>query len=165
MKKCAVFGIAVLSTVIIIASAISHCQIPCGIYDDSMRFAMMREHCDTLEKSMNQINELSSAQPANYNQLVRWVNNKEQHADYLIDIITDYFMLQRVKLPESTDEAVVASYHKKLAVLHNILIAAMKCKQTTDPAHVAAIRQLVDEFEHLYFGKEAKEHMEHEHAH
>ena len=55
MKKIAATGIAVLTTVIIIASALSHCQIPCGIYGDSMRFSMMREDCDTLEKSMNQI--------------------------------------------------------------------------------------------------------------
>ena len=39
----------------------------------------------------------------------------------------------------------------------------MKCKQTTDIGHVANIRTLLDEFEDLYFGKDAKEHMEHEH--
>ena len=33
----------------------AHCQIPCGIYDDKMRFTMMAEHVTTIEKSMNQM--------------------------------------------------------------------------------------------------------------
>ena len=46
----------------------AHCQIPCGIYDDKARFATMREHVATIEKSMAQIVELGAT---NTNQSVR----------------------------------------------------------------------------------------------
>ena len=32
--------------------AFPHCQVPCGIYGDEMRFEMMDEDIDTIEKSM-----------------------------------------------------------------------------------------------------------------
>jgi len=75
----------------------SHCQIPCGIYGDSARFDMIAENITTIEKSMNQINELSAQQDRNANQIVRWVLNKEKHADDTAAIITSYFMAQRLK--------------------------------------------------------------------
>ena len=46
-----------------------------------MRVKMIAEHIQTIEKSMKQVVELGSQTPVNYNQLVRWVNNKEHHAD------------------------------------------------------------------------------------
>jgi nickel superoxide dismutase len=125
-------------------NAWAHCEIPCGIYDDHMRIHMIEEHITTIEKSMNQITELSGQTPVNYNQLVRWVTNKEHHADELQHIVTQYFMTQRIK-PEQKD------YEKKLSVLHKMLLAAMKCKQTTDLAHINTLRNLTQEFEGMYF--------------
>jgi len=43
-------------------------------------------------------------------------------------------------------------YAEKLAVLHKMLLAAMKCKQTTDLSNVNQLRSLLKEFEVLYFG-------------
>ena len=40
--------------------------------------------------------------------------------------------------------------------MHNMLIAAMKCKQTTDLSNVEALRSLLKEFEVLYFGHSDK---------
>jgi len=40
----------------------SHCEIPCGIYDDPMRLDMMAEHIGTIEKSMKQILYEAAAQ-------------------------------------------------------------------------------------------------------
>ena len=37
-------------------------------------------------------------------------------------------------------------------VLHQMLIAAMKCKQTTDTAHTDDLRKLLKDFEVYYFG-------------
>ena len=42
------------------ASVQAHCQIPCGIYGDEMRFQMLEEHITTIEKSMKLIGELSA---------------------------------------------------------------------------------------------------------
>ena len=141
------FQVLLLSSLICLAaaSALAHCEIPCGIYDDPMRIKMMAEHITTIEKSMNRIKALETTQPINYNQVVRWVMNKEHHADQLQEIVTQYFMTQRIK-PGSKD------YSKKLGLLHEMLIRAMKCKQTTDVSHVATLRKLLKEFEDLYFG-------------
>jgi nickel superoxide dismutase len=127
--------------------AAAHCEIPCGIYDDQMRIDMMLEHITTIEKSMKQIVALQDAKPANSNQLVRWVVNKENHADELQHIVSQYFMTQRIK-PDTE------AYAEKLALLHKMLVAAMKCKQTTDQEHVGELRKLVKEFSDVYFGKE-----------
>jgi nickel superoxide dismutase len=134
-----------LSLVFFISNLGAHCQIPCGIYDDQMRADLIAEHATTIEKSMQQIIALGKANPVNYNQLVRWVSNKEVHATRIQDIVSEYFMTQRIKPDQK-------KYTEKLTVLHKILLAAMKCKQTTDVSHVRDLRALLKEFEVLYFG-------------
>ena len=136
---------AVFMILIGASHAAAHCEIPCGIYDDQLRAHLMAEHGTTIEKSMKMIVKLSKADPVNYNQLVRWTNNKETHATQIQHIVSQYFMTQRIKPDQK-------KYTEKLAVLHKILISAMKCKQTTDPANVDTLRSLLKEFEILYFG-------------
>ena len=136
--------------------AAAHCQIPCGIYDDELRVQLMEEDITTIEKSMNEINTLGAATPVNYNQLVRWVMNKEEHAQKLQDIVTAYFMAQRIKPPtDHGDEKAMNEYLHKLALLHAIQIHAMKAKQSTDLGEVATLRDLVTQFRKAYFGEEA----------
>ena len=57
----------------------AHCQVPCGIYDDAVRIIQIREHVTTIEKAMNKIEQLTSEESSaqNINQLVRWINTKE----------------------------------------------------------------------------------------
>lgn len=131
--------------------AFAHCQIPCGIYTDEMRFAMIEEHLQTIEKSMAQIEELSAAAPVNYNQLVRWVTNKDTHAQEIQDIVNAYFLTQRIKPVAADAGEKYDEYVKSLELLHGLLVNAMKCKQTTDAANVAACRTLLEEFRKLYF--------------
>jgi len=146
MKKLILSIAAVLLPLSFAVSTVSaHCEIPCGIYDDQLRTQLIAEHATTIEKSMKQIMELGKANPANYNQLVRWVSNKEKHADEIQHIVSQYFMTQRIKPDQK-------KYSEKLIVLHKMLVAAMKCKQTTDLAHVNALRAHLKEFELLYFG-------------
>lgn len=135
--------LAAVLGVLVSARASAHCEIPCGIYDDQMRIQIIEEHITTIEKSMNQIVELSGKTPLDYNQLVRWITNKENHASELQQVVTQYFMTQRIK-PGAKD------YEKKLTVLQKMLLAAMKCKQTTDRTHVNELRSLTKEFEGLY---------------
>ena len=144
--------------------AFAHCEIPCGIYTDDMRFTMMRENITTLEKSMNQIRSLSTEPAVNMNQLVRWVNNKEEHADNLSDIVTQYFLKQRVKPAKQGDEAGMEKYQKQLMGLHQIMIHSMKAKQTLDQAHIDTLRKLVDDFEGSYFGKLEHKHLKEDHG-
>jgi nickel superoxide dismutase len=145
MKKILLSLITVmLPFVIFISDLGAHCQIPCGIYDDQLRTKLIAEHATTVEKSMNQIIELGKANPLNYNQLVRWVSNKESHATQIQDIVSEYFMAQRLKPDQK-------QYAEKLTILHKMLLAAMKCKQTTDVSHVNDLRTLLKDFEVLYF--------------
>jgi nickel superoxide dismutase len=129
----------------------SHCQIPCGIYDDATRLKLIGEHTMTIEKSIKQIVTLSEMQPPDNNQIVRWVQNKEQHADALSEIVTDYFMAQRVK-PAAADSPHYKNYIEQLTLLHEMLQTSMKCKQTTDLAQVEKLKTLLDEFSKAYQG-------------
>ncbi len=144
MKKF-FWGLLVLSVILFFAqSAFSHCEIPCGIYDDEMRINTISEHIVTIEKSMNQINDILKERPSDSHQLVRWIINKEQHAKKLQEIVTQYFMTQRIK-PDTKN------YDKKLALLHQMLVFSMKSKQTTDLSHVNKLNELVKDFKKLYF--------------
>ena len=128
----------------------AHCQVPCGIYDDDARFTLLLEHITTIEKSMKRIKDLESQDHAHANQLVRWVSNKDSHADAFTEIVTYYFMAQRVKPAPVTDKKAHAGYVAKVEVLHKLVVYSMKCKQTTDLEHVATLRALVSEFKALY---------------
>lgn len=132
----------------------AHCQIPCGIYDDELRVQLIEEHITTIEKSISQIIALEKQSPVNFNQLVRWIDNKEQHAQEIQDIVAAYFLTQRIKAPESKEGQPWATYLDQLATLHQIQVAAMKAKQTTDVAHVETLKNLVRSFRKLYFGED-----------
>lgn len=140
---------------IIIGSGLlnAHCQVPCGIYDDQARIKTIAEHITTMEKAMKQVLTLSKESRPNYNQIVRWVTNKEKHAEELSDIVTYYFMTQRLKPVSSTDETHFSSYRTKLELLHHLLFYTMKAKQTSDLGHIKKLRDILKKFEAAYFEK------------
>ncbi|MHC5074324.1 MAG: superoxide dismutase [Ni], partial [Planctomycetota bacterium] len=125
----------------------------CGIYGDQGRFDMISEHIMTIEKSMNTINELSKQDSPDMNHIVRWVQNKDKHADELTDIVTYYFMAQRVKPPQATEGKEYEDYVKKLTLLHKMVVNSMKAKQTTSLDHVEQLRALLSEFHEAYTAK------------
>jgi len=129
----------------------SHCQIPCGIYNDPARFDMIAENITTIEKSMQQITELSQKDKPNFNQIVRWVYNKEKHADELSHIVTYYFMAQRINPVGDTKSKAYEEYIRKLTLLHEMLVYSMKAKQTTDLSNVEKLNTLLAEFRTAYF--------------
>lgn len=134
----------------------SHCQIPCGIYGDNARFDMIAENITTIEKSMTRINELSAQKNHSPNQIVRWVQNKEKHADDTAGIITYYFMAQRLKPVAKDAGPAHKAYIRKLTLLHEMLVGCMKAKQTTDLVHVEKLRGLLTEFKTTYLSSEVK---------
>ncbi len=70
--------------------------------------------------------------------------NKDKHADMLQEIVTQYFMTQRINPNDK-------NYNEKVILLHKMLIYAMKCKQTADLSHVKTLRSLLNSFIELYF--------------
>jgi nickel superoxide dismutase len=133
----------------------AHCEIPCGIYDDRMRIKMIEEHIATVERSMDMIDRLSKDEPLDYNQLVRWIDNKETHATMIQDIVFQYFMAQRIKPVDMEDKEGAEKYSMEMRTLHQLAVEAMRSKQSTDPAHIKNMRDLVTSFSSSYFeGKE-----------
>jgi len=139
----------------------AHCQVPCGIYNDQMRIHMIEEDITTIEKAMNKINDLSKAGTINYNQLVRWINTKEEHANKIQKIVTEYFMTQKIKLVDNADAAKKTAYLEKLSLLHELLVYSMKAKQTTDLANIEKLKSTLESFEKAYFGTDYKKHEHH----
>ena len=144
-------------------SVFAHCQIPCGIYTDEMRIKMISEDIDTIEKSMKQIKELSGKDQIDYNQLVRWINNKDEHASKIQDVVNAYFLTQRIKPVDASNAASYKDYTNKLVMLHQLIVYAMKCKQTVDLQNVNKLRTLLADFEKAYFGPSEKDHLKDHH--
>ena len=148
-KKCFQITLVFSMVFFAVSYAAAHCEIPCGIYDDEMRVNMISEHITTIEKAMKQIVKLEGQKPENCNQVIRWVMNKEHHANELQQIVAQYFMTQRIKFDTK-------NYAEKLTLLHKLLVYSMKCKQTTDLSHIATLRSVLKEFQGLYFGHSHK---------
>ena len=122
----------------------SHCQVPCGIYDDHARVDSMLEDAATVVKAASQMAELSGkADAQSVNQMVRWVMNKEEHADEISNIATHYFLTQRIKSVDKNDSEAYKEYLNKLTLIHEIVVFSMKAKQTTDLANIEKLRKLL----------------------
>ena len=112
IKRASFIAAILFMALLINQKAYAHCEIPCGIYDDSLRIALIKEHITTIEKSINEINALSAEASPNYNQLVRWVMNKEEHALKIQDIVSQYFLHQRIMPVDPSDKEAYAKYQK-----------------------------------------------------
>ncbi|MCA9403954.1 MAG: superoxide dismutase [Candidatus Omnitrophica bacterium] len=153
MKSLLTFVLFVCAACLYAQPVQAHCEIPCGIYDDQLRVRMIHEHTATIAKAMRQIKELSAEGDKNYNQIVRWITNKEKHAEEIQEIVYQYFMTQRIKPMEGDMRE---KYIKELTLLHEILIHAMKSKQGLDESNPEKIDELLHEFSDSYFAAEAK---------
>ena len=122
----------------------AHCEIPCGIYDDHARIIQLLEDTATIAKSVDQINvSAGSHQAQGQQQLVRWTMNKEHHAQKIQDTIAQYFLSQRVK-PARQGTAAWSDYVTQLVQHHAVIVAAMKTKQSVDPAAVETLRATIE---------------------
>jgi hypothetical protein len=132
-------------------SASAHCQIPCGIYNDDVVFGELMTDAATIEKAMKEIVRLGEEASGNANQPVRWVTNKEAHAQNIQDVMSAYFLAQRIKpeMKESDPEL----YTKQVELVHQITVLAMKCKQTTDLDNAKKLNEALHKFQHAYQGK------------
>ena len=140
-------------TIIFQSIIFGHCQVPCGIYDDASRIIQIQEDFRTIKKAMGQIillNSKSSAQDSN--QLIRWINTKEEHANNIQKILTEYFLVQRIN-PSNK------KYIDQISTIHQVLILAMKCKQTVAVNYVDDGINIIEKFIDIYFDKHGKDHL------
>jgi nickel superoxide dismutase len=126
------------------SQGLTHCQIPCGIYDDAARIKAMLEDAITVEKATKLIAELAGKTDAqSQNQIVRWIVNKEQHAQKIISIINDYFLTQRVKTSQE-------DYTERLVKHHAVIVAAMKAKQNANAKYAKALKESITALRSYY---------------
>ena len=143
-RKFALPLLALVALTLLPHLAFAHCQVPCGIYDDAARVARMYEDAATIEKAMVKMQDLADKGEAqSANQLTRWINTKEAHAANIITTVAEYFLTQKVK-PVAADAEGYDAYLAKLADHHQVMAAAMKAKQNSDPAIVAKLRTALD---------------------
>ena len=127
-----------------------HCQVPCGIYDDEGRIKSMLEDTATITKAIDQLGALvDSHSVQDVNQAVRWINTKEEHASNIIETVSLYFLTQKVKEVASGAEGYQA-YLKSLSDHHAVMRAAMKTKQTVDPAAAEALKSAIGKMAEHY---------------
>lgn len=134
---------------------LAHCQMPCGIYDDAARIARIREDITTIEKAVRAVQDLSSKSDAeSLNQAVRWINVKEEHASDIIEIVSVYFLTQRVKPADPRDRKKWDAYTESLADHHAVMRAAMKTKQNVGLDAVEELKAAVDKLASRYVPEE-----------
>ena len=145
MNKLALYAVAaVILATGLQQAATAHCEVPCGIYGDQLRFESMLEDQRTVLKAMAEINKLVANDDAlSANQLARWVANKELHASKIQDTIAQYFMHQRIKPKDP-------KYVGKLTSAHAVMLAAMKCKQSVTADDAAKLEAAIKAFHKAY---------------
>lgn len=129
----------------------AHCQIPCGIYDDGLRFSLIKEHIGTIEKTITLIQEASADPAKNAVQIARLASNKDEYADQIAELVSTYFLQQRVKpLASGASAEETAAYTRKLVLCHELLVTSMKAKQNTDKQYTEKLSQLLQQFQEAY---------------
>jgi len=119
----------------------AHCQVPCGIYADKNVAEKLSTDVATIKKASSQILVLSKDPSANAHQLTRWINNKESHATAIQDTIAHYYLAQRLKTTDAESDK--EAYLTKLTLYHQIIVTAMKCKQSTDAENITLLESLI----------------------
>ncbi len=145
----------VLFSVFSTSSLSAHCQVPCGIFDDEVKFAQLEQNVETIAKAGRLIREISaqdSLSAKDKQQLIRWTMQKESHAQKIIDDAADYFLAQRIK----TD---AEHYDDKLELLHHIIVYSMKSKQSVENETYEMLGKKIALFKELYL------HHDHDHGH
>jgi len=134
-----------------------HCQVPCGIFDDPKLVAELKEAVATVTKAVAQVNELFAGgmTAQTFNQATRWVNTKEEHCGKIITLMAEYCLCQRVKpvgapgSPFTCD----SDFMDALKAHHAVMQAAMKAKQSSDPAAPEALATAVEGCCKMYMPK------------
>lgn len=142
-----------LASLFTAASLSAHCQVPCGIFADELKFGELEQHIETIAKAGTQIREISAKETLSAQDrqtIIRWTMTKESHAQTIINEAADYFLAQRIK----TD---ADHYAEKLELLHHIIVYSMKSKQSVESAPVDTLAEKLAAFKELY--------LDHTHAH
>lgn len=121
----------------------AHCQMPCGIYHDDMVYDQIDQYAETMYKAMSEINSSKFQDPKERNQFVRWVLQKDIQSDEAAQLITVYFLQQKIK-PGEEDTV------KKITLAHKLLFLIVQIKQNVDVKIVHEFMEDWDRFKHMF---------------
>ncbi len=136
-KRALLLGIAAL--ICQTGALIAHCQMPCGIYHDEMVFNQIDQYIETMYKGMTELKTSKFATPMERNNFTRWVLLKETASDEMANLITQYFLQQKIK-PGEPDTA------KRLVSAHKMLFELTAIKQNVE---VKMVEDFADEWENF----------------
>lgn len=123
---------------------LGHCQMPCGIYGDQIRYDLMLENAHTISKAIHEsVSHEADTSAQDFNQKVRWIITKEKHAEDIMKIISEYFLAQRIK-PDAKN------YQEILIASHQVLIASMKTKQSVLKDDLQTLNDALTHFWKVY---------------
>src|SRR5205085_11755115 len=103
MKKSLFF--VFLSVIYCQISLNAHCQMPCGIYHDDMVYDQIDQYVETMFKGTSVLAKNKFSTNAERNEFVRCVCNKERMSDELANLLTTYFLQQKIKPNEDDTPA------------------------------------------------------------
>jgi len=118
--------------------------------DDPAMVAELKQAAATVRKAMVQSKDLHATLASDLlamNQMVRWINVKEEHCAKIITTVSEYALCQRVKREAfSTQQDFVDA----VLAHHKVLVAAMKAKQQMDTAACDALDHAIEDMAKMY---------------
>lgn len=127
----------------------AHCQMPCGIYHDDMMYDRIDQYVETMYKGVSILKSSKFSDAKERNEFVRWVMQKDQASDEVANLITQYFLQQKIK-PGEEDTT------KRLIAAHNLLYQTVCIKQAVDLKFVEDFSDQWEKFK-LMFHREGYE--------
>lgn len=127
---------------------IAHCQLPCGIYHDDLRFAQLEENIQTLNRAIKGILDSGAHTPLAENQRVRWIILKEENADQFVQVLTTYFLQQRLKPDQE-------GFDQMLFLVYQMMQTSMLIKQQVNGDLVDRLQSLLSTFRQTYSSNES----------
>jgi nickel superoxide dismutase len=135
LKK--VFATAIISGLLSYGALSAHCQMPCGIYHDDMVYSLIDQYVETMYKGISVLNNSKFDNTQQRNAFIRWVMEKEKSSDQTANLITEYFLQQKIKSGEDDTT-------KRLISAHKLLFMLMQIKQNAD---LEIVKQFSEEWE------------------
>ncbi|KIC74650.1 hypothetical protein DB42_AZ00050 [Neochlamydia sp. EPS4] len=120
-------------------SLMAHCQMPCGIYHDELVFNQVDQYIETMYKGITELNNSKFSTPFERNNFIRWVKLKDTASDEIANLITEYFLQQKIKPAE-------ADTPKRLISAHKMLFELTAIKQNVN---IKMIEAFADEWENF----------------
>jgi thioredoxin-related protein len=112
--------------------------------------AQIKEMAASIRKAMVQgttLHATSGSDILAMNQMVRWINVKEEHAAKIISTVAEYCLCQRVKKEAFATEK---DYADALTAHHKVMQMAMKSKQSMDLAACDALDHAIEDMAKMY---------------